>query len=181
MENTRILLGVTGSIASFKAVELASQLTQQGFEIDVIMTEGALNFVRPLSFGAITKRPVYTNLWDEDPGAGTTHIELADQADLVLLAPVTAHLLAQMAQGLAPDLLTSILLAAKSKVIACPAMNGKMWEHPATVANVEILKSRGVIIFEPEAGMLACGYEGSGRLPSVDDIVSLVKKELAGS
>jgi phosphopantothenoylcysteine synthetase/decarboxylase len=117
---------------------------------------------------------VITDLWDESQGGRPTHIELADAADLVLVAPATAHLIAQYAHGLAPDALTAILLATRAPVWIAPAMNGHMWEHPATRANVALLESRGVVFIGPDRGMLACGYEGLGRLWPVADIARRV-------
>lgn len=177
-EKQRILLGVTGSIAAFKAVELASLLTKEGFAVDVVMTAEAQQFIQPLSFAAITHEPVVTNLWDEHRSTGPTHIGLADRASLVVIAPATAHILAQMAHGLASDALTSVLLATEAPVIVAPAMNGKMWLHTATQANVATLKSRKVEFIGPEAGMLACGYQGIGRLWPVAQIAQRILKKL---
>lgn len=170
----RIVLGVTGSIAASKAAELASLLVKGGLTVDVVMTAEAQKFVGPLTFTALTHRPVTTDLWDESQGGRPTHIELADAADLVLVAPATAHLIGQFAHGLAPDALTAILLATTAPVWIAPAMNGHMWEHPATQANVAILKARGVEFIGPDRGLLACGYEGLGRLWPVADIARRV-------
>lgn len=170
----RVILGVTGSIAAAKAAELASLLTKGGVEVDVVMTAEAQRFVTPLTFTALTRRPVVTDLWDESLGGRPTHIELADAADLVLVAPATAHLMAQHAHGLAPDALTAILLATRAPVWIAPAMNGHMWSHPATQANVALLRERGVEFIGPDRGMLACGYEGLGRLWPVEEIARRV-------
>jgi len=170
----RVVLGVTGSIAACKAAELASLLVKGGLVVDVVMTAEAQRFVGPLTFTALTHRPVITDLWDESQGGRPTHIELADAADLVLVAPATAHLIAQYAHGLAPDALTAILLATTAPVWIAPAMNGHMWEHPATRANVALLESRGTSFIGPDRGMLACGYEGLGRLWPVADIARRV-------
>lgn len=169
-----MVLGVTGSIAAYKAADIASGLTKAGVEVDVVMTAEAQRFVTALTFTALTHRPVVTDLWDEAQGGKPTHIELADRADLVLVAPATANVLAQMAHGLATDALTSVLLATRAPVLVAPAMNGKMWSHPATQDNVRILKKRGVAFIGPEAGLLACGYEGLGRLWPADQIVQHV-------
>jgi len=131
-----------------------------------------------LTFTALTHREVVTNLWDEEQPSRPTHIELADAADLVVIAPATANMLAKMAHGLADDALTAILLATKAPVLVAPAMNGKMWEHAATKANVEILISRGVEVIGPESGLLACGYEGVGRLWPVELIAARVEELL---
>lgn len=170
----RMVLGVTGSIAATRAAELASRLTREGIQVDVVMTAEAQRFVGPLTFTALTHRPVITDLWDEAQGGKPTHIELADAADLVLVAPATAHLIAQYAHGLAPDALTAVLLATQAPVWIAPAMNGHMWSHPATQANVRVLQSRGVELIGPDRGMLACGYEGLGRLWPVEDIARRV-------
>jgi phosphopantothenoylcysteine synthetase/decarboxylase len=166
----RIVLGVTGSIAAYRAAELASALTKEGVEVDVVLTDEALRFITALTFSALTHREVYTRENDGMCGGQPTHIALADHADLVVVAPATAHLIAQLAHGLAPDLLTSLLLATPAPVLIAPAMNGKMWSHPATKKNVILLRKRGVGFIGPEAGMLACGYEGLGRLWPVADI-----------
>ena len=166
----RIVLGVTGSIAAYRAAELASTLTKEGVEVDVVLTDEALRFITALTFHALTRREVYTRENDGMRDGQPAHISLADRADLVVAAPATAHLLAQLAHGLAPDLLTSLLLATPAPVIVAPAMNGKMWHHPATQDNVILLRKRGVSFIGPEAGLLACGYEGLGRLWPVAEI-----------
>ncbi|MFQ3669838.1 MAG: flavoprotein [Verrucomicrobiia bacterium] len=175
MTSKRILLGITGSIAICKAPELASALTQAGARVDVVMTAEAQRFVTPLTFSALTHRPVVTDLWSEDQPERPTHIELADAADLVLVAPATAHLIAQAALGLAPDALTAILLATPAPIVLAPAMNGKMWLHPATQAHVATLRSRGVELWGPDEGLLACGYQGVGRMLSVPDLLQRVE------
>ncbi len=176
-----IVLGVTGSIAACKAAELASQLAQLGFKVQVVMTADALRFVTPLVFKTLTRHPVVTDLYDEEEGWKPAHIKLADDADLLLIAPATANNLAKLAHGLADDALTCIALALqpRAKVLIAPAMNGKMWQHPATRANVATLKARGVEFIGPEAGLLACGYAGLGRLWPVEQIVSRVRALLA--
>ena len=166
----RIVLGVTGSIAAYRAAELASTLTKEGVEVDVILTDEALRFITALTFAALTRREVYTRENDAMRDGQPAHVSLADHADLVVVAPATAHLIAQLAHGLAPDLLTSLLLATPAPVLIAPAMNGKMWSHPATKENVILLRKRGVGFIGPEAGMLACGYEGLGRLWPVAEI-----------
>jgi phosphopantothenoylcysteine decarboxylase len=166
----RVVLGITGSIAAYRAAELASTLTKEGIEVDVVLTEEALRFITALTFSALTRREVYTRENDGMRDGQPAHISLADRADLVVVAPATAHLLAQLAHGLAPDLLTSLLLATPAPVIVAPAMNGKMWHHPATQDNVALLKKRGVEFIGPEEGLLACGYEGLGRLWPVTEI-----------
>jgi phosphopantothenoylcysteine decarboxylase len=174
MEEKHIVLGVTGSIAAYKAAEITSLLVKQGLLVDVVLTSGALKFIQPLTFSALTHRPVMSNLWDEDHAGRPSHIELADRASLVLIAPATADQLALMRAGLAPDALNSVLLATKAPVMVAPAMNGKMWEHPATQDNVKILKERGVQFIGPDAGLLACGYEGIGRMWPAEQIAQSV-------
>ncbi|MBM3876983.1 MAG: phosphopantothenoylcysteine decarboxylase [Verrucomicrobia bacterium] len=162
----RIVLGVTGSIAAHKAVDVCSLLAKAGFEVNVVMTADAQRFVTPLPFKTLSRRPVVTDLYDEEEGWRPTHIRLADESDLLLVAPATAHFIAKIAQGLADDALTCIALALNpdAKVLVAPAMNGKMWRHAATQCNVGTLRLRGVEFLGPEEGMLSCGYEGIGRL-----------------
>lgn len=167
-----VVLGVTGSIAAYKAAELASQLVKSGCEVRVIMTADALRFITPLPFKTLSRHPVLTDLYDEEEGWKPMHIELADQADLLLVAPATAHTIAKMALGLANDALSCVALALnpQAKVLVAPAMNGKMWLHPATQQHVTTLKGRGVHFIGPEEGLLSCGYEGLGRLWPVDQV-----------
>jgi len=169
----KVILGVTGSIAAHKAVDLASQLVKRGCDVRVVMTDDALRFLTPLPFKTLSRHPVITGLYDEDEGWMPAHIQLADEADLLLIAPATANKIAQLAQGLAGDALTCIALALNphARVLLAPAMNGKMWLHPATQANVATLRARGVEVIGPEEGLLSCGYEGLGRLWEVEKIV----------
>lgn len=159
-----IVLGVTGSIAAFRAAELASAWTKLGHAVDVIVTDEAARFVTPLTFAALTRRTVFTRENDGMYEGQPTHISLGDRASLVIIAPATANIIGQYSHGLAPDLLSSLLLATPAPVVFAPAMNGKMWLHPAVQANVTTLKSRGVRFIGPDEGLLACGYEGIGRL-----------------
>lgn len=176
-----VVLGVTGSIAAYKAAELASQLTQQGCDVHVVMTADALRFITPLVFKTLSRHPVVTDLYDEEEGWKPAHIKLADEADLLLIAPATANTLAKLAHGLADDALNCIALALqlRAKVLIAPAMNGKMWLHPATQQNVATLKARGVEFIGPEAGLLSCGYEGLGRLWPVEQIAARARALLA--
>ena len=173
-----VILGVTGSIAAHKAADLASLLTKAKRDVRVVMTADAQQFITPLPFKTLTRNPVVTNLYDEDEGRKPTHIELADAADLLLIAPATANVIAKLAHGIADDALTSIALALnpKAKVLIAPAMNGKMWLHPATQENVRTLKSRGAEFIGPDEGMLSCGYEGIGRLWPVEKIAERALK-----
>jgi phosphopantothenoylcysteine decarboxylase len=167
-----IVLGVTGSIAAYKAADLTSQLTKADCDVRVVMTTDALKFITPLPFKTLSRNPVMVDLYDEENGWKPTHIKLADEADLLLIAPATANILAKLANGIADDALTCIALALKpkAKILIAPAMNGKMWSHAATQQNVSTLKSRGVEFIGPEEGMLSCGYEGLGRLWQIDEI-----------
>ncbi len=164
------MLGVTGSIAAYKSAELASLLVKQGHDVFVVMTHDAAEFITPLTLQTLSKNPVTTSFFDEKENWRPGHIELADKADLLLIAPATAHVIAELAHGLAGHPLVAIALATRAPILMAPAMNGKMWDHPATQANVQLLKERDVEFVGPEAGMLACGYEGTGRLWKVDDI-----------
>src|SRR5436190_4058874 len=165
-----VVLGVTGSIAAHKAVDVASLLTKQGCDVHVVMTADALRFITPLPFKTLSHRPVVTDLYDEEEGWKPAHITLADTADLLLIAPATANVIAKLAHGIADDALTCIALALNpaAKLLVAPAMNGKMWQHPATQQNVATLTSRGARFVGPDAGMLSCGYEGLGRLETVE-------------
>src|SRR5215212_8603317 len=165
-----VVLGVTGSIAAYKSAELASLLYKQGHEIFVVMTHDAAEFITPLTLQTLSKNPVMTSFYDEKENWRPGHIQLADRANLVLIAPATANILAELAHGLAGHPLAAIALATRAQILVAPAMNGKMWGHAATQKNVETLKSRGVEFIGPEDGMLACGYEGVGRLWKVGDI-----------
>ncbi|OAM88331.1 phosphopantothenoylcysteine decarboxylase [Termitidicoccus mucosus] len=179
LQDKKIILGITGSIAAYKAAELASQLRKRGAEVFPVMTAAAQKFITPLTLQTLSRQPVAADLWDEGNGWQPGHIELADKADLMLVAPATADVIAQFAHGLAHDYLGSMYLVCRAPVLIAPAMNGKMWTHPATVANVATLRSRGVDFIGPEEGMLACGYEGIGRLWPVEGILERVEKVLA--
>ncbi len=165
-----IILGVTGSIAAYKAAELASLIVKQGHDVFVVMTKDATEFITPLTLQTLSKNPVTASFYDEKQSWHPGHIALADRADLLLIAPATAHIIAELAHGLAGHPLAAIALATRAPILLAPAMNGKMWEHPATKENVATLGGRGVEFIGPEAGMLACGYEGIGRLWKVDEI-----------
>jgi phosphopantothenoylcysteine decarboxylase/phosphopantothenate--cysteine ligase len=167
-----IVLGVTGSIAAYKAADLTSLLVKKGHDVHVVMTESARRFITPLTLQTLSKHPVTTDVFDEQEGWCPGHIELADRADLLLIAPASAAALARLACGLADDAITCIALATRAPVLIAPAMNGKMWSHPATVQNTETLRTRGVHFIGPDEGLLACGYEGAGRLWPVDDIAA---------
>jgi len=174
LKNRTIILGVTGSIAAYKAADLTSRLTEAGALVFPVLTENATRFITPLTLQTLARNPAASDLWAEEEGWQPGHIDLADRADLLLVAPASAHCIAQFAHGFAPDLLTSIHLATQAPTILAPAMNGKMLAHPATQANLRCLKERGYRFIDPVEGMLACGYEGAGKLASVETIVAYV-------
>src|SRR5258706_1415307 len=176
-----IVLGVTGSIAAYKAADLTSLLTKQGCEVSVVLTADALKFITALPFKTLSRHPVVTDLYDEEQGWQPTHIEFADEADLLLIAPATANILAKLAHGIADDALSCIALALnpQAKLLLAPAMNGKMWLHPATQQNAATLKSRGAEFIGPEKGLLSCGYEGLGRLWPVEKVADRALELLA--
>ncbi|MFM1944237.1 MAG: hypothetical protein RI897_3219 [Verrucomicrobiota bacterium] len=178
----KVILGVTGSIAAHKAIDLASQLTREGMDVHVVLTGDAQRFVTPLPFKTLSRNAVVTDLYDEEEGWKPVHVKLADEADLLLVAPATANKIAQMALGLASDALGCLALALneRARVLVAPAMNGRMWMHPATRGHVEVLQARGVEFIGPDEGMLSCGYEGAGRMWPVEGIVGRVKEMLAG-
>ncbi len=165
-----IVVGVTGSIAAYKSAELASLLVKQGHDVFVVMTKDATEFITPLTLQTLSKNPVTTSFYDEKENWRPGHIELADRASLLAIAPATAQIIAEIAHGFAGHPLAAIALATRAPILVAPAMNGKMWDHAATQENVQTLKSRGVDFIGPEKGMLACGYEGLGRLWAVSDI-----------
>lgn len=176
-----VVLGVTGSIAAYKAADLVSRLVKRGHEVRVVMTRDAQEFVTPLTLQVLSRNPVTADLYDEKQNWHPGHIELADKADLLVVAPATANAIARFAHGLADDALGAIHLATLAPVLIAPAMNGKMWEHAATRANVAILRERGVSFIGPEEGLLACGYEGLGRLWPVEGIEQEIERLLAAS
>ncbi len=171
-----IVLGITGSIAAYKAADLASQLVKEGHDVRAVMTRAATEFITPLTLQVLTRRPVLVTLEDEKQSWKPGHIELADNADLFLVAPASADALAHFANGLAPDPLSSIYLALPrtTRVVFAPAMNGKMWDHPATRRNVARLLEDGCRFIGPAAGDLACGYQGIGRMAPLEEILAAV-------
>jgi phosphopantothenoylcysteine decarboxylase/phosphopantothenate--cysteine ligase len=172
--NKRILVGICGGIASYKAVELVSRLQQAGALVDVIMTERADEFVRPLTFSSLSHRPVYSDLWEPSGRAAETHIALAEEAELVVVVPATANTIAKLAHGVADNMLTAVALATKAPLLLVPAMHHNMYTHPATQANIALLRERGVIIVEPEVGRLASGEVGIGRLPDTSVLLGAI-------
>ncbi|MFC4305853.1 bifunctional phosphopantothenoylcysteine decarboxylase/phosphopantothenate--cysteine ligase CoaBC [Cohnella boryungensis] len=175
-----ILLGVTGGIAAYKAATLCSRLVGLGASVRVMMTEGATKFITPLTLQTLTRHPVATDVFDERDAAIVQHIDWADAAHLVVVAPATANMLSKLANGLADDMLSTTLLATTAPLLIAPAMNVHMWEHPAVIDNVNKLASRGAVFVEPGTGQLACGYVGKGRLAEPDEIVEAVLAMLVG-
>jgi phosphopantothenoylcysteine decarboxylase / phosphopantothenate---cysteine ligase len=175
MKDKTILLGVTGSIAAYKAVEVASKLTQAGCQVDVVMTRCATEFVTPLSFRSITHRPVITDMFADPERHDIEHIALAERADAVLICPATANIIAKLAAGIADDMLTCVVLATKAPVMLAPAMNVHMWQNPITQENTDKLRARSYQIIEPGYGSLACGDVGQGRLAGLEDILTAVR------
>ncbi|MHB0975717.1 MAG: bifunctional phosphopantothenoylcysteine decarboxylase/phosphopantothenate--cysteine ligase CoaBC [Candidatus Aquicultorales bacterium] len=186
LKNKRIVLGVTGGVAAYKAVETARLLIKEEAVVDVVMTEAATRFVAPLTFEAVTGRRPSAGIFSDGPKSGVRHIDLAREADCILVAPATAQSIARMALGLADDLLSCIILATEKPVIVAPSMNSCMYLNPATQKNLRTLESRGFVTIEPETGWLACGEEGVGRLPEprtiVERVIDVLKKssDLAG-
>ena len=176
-----IVLGVTGGIAAYKAVEIASRLKKAGAEVRVVMTRAAASFVAPLTFREITGQAVATSMWTEIPAHHVEHIALAELADLVLVAPATANFIAKAAAGIADDLLTTTVLATRAPLYIAPAMNTGMWENPVTQENVMRLRDRGVQVIPPAEGLLACGTTGEGRLPEPEEIVAAVERHFAAA
>jgi len=172
-----VIIGVTGGIAAYKVAELARMLVKSGASVKVIMTGAAQQFVTPLTFRTITGNPVATSMWS-DPASPIPHISLSEEADLILVAPATANIIAKYAQGVADDLLSTTLLAAKGTVVVAPAMNTRMYLHPSTQKNLDALGERGVVVIDPGEGELACGDEGIGRMAEPSGIMEVLEREL---
>jgi phosphopantothenoylcysteine decarboxylase/phosphopantothenate--cysteine ligase len=174
----QIILGITGSIAAYKAVLLLRELTARGAEVSVVMTAGAEHFVAPLTFRTLSGRPVLSNLFDPQSDDAVEHVALAERAHAFIVAPATANVLAKAAHGIADDFLTTLLLAARCPILMAPAMDGGMWDHAAVQGNVATLRGRAVTVLEPDAGALASGLSGRGRLPEIEVIVEEVERLL---
>jgi len=174
LSSKAVILGVTGSIAAYKAAELASTLTQSGALVDVVMTESAQRFISPITMRAITHRPVAIDMWETPVNYEIEHISLAEAADALLVAPATANIIAKLANGLADDLLSATALATKAPIIIAPAMNDNMYSHPATQENITRLRTRGVSFVEPDFGRLASGKMGRGRLAGLEEITGVL-------
>jgi phosphopantothenoylcysteine decarboxylase / phosphopantothenate---cysteine ligase len=174
MEKKKILLAVSGGIAAYKAAPVASKLYQSGYEVKVILTESAQKFITPLTFQTLTRQAVYTDTFEEREPSVVSHIDLADWADLVLIAPATANVIGKLANGIADDMLTTTLLATKTDVLIAPAMNVNMFNHPAVKKNMETLAAFGWRFIEPNEGLLACGWIGKGRLAEPEELINAV-------
>jgi phosphopantothenoylcysteine decarboxylase/phosphopantothenoylcysteine decarboxylase/phosphopantothenate--cysteine ligase len=170
----RLLLGVSGSIAAYKAAELANRFTKDGHEVDVILTGSAQKLITPITFQTLTKRKVYTQMFDEITFEDVRHISLAQAADIALVAPCTANVIGKLASGIADDYLTTVLTATRAPIVLAPAMNTAMWENVIVQDNVTKLKSFGYLVIEPKEARLACGDLGKGALADVDAIVEYV-------
>lgn len=178
MSNREIVLGVTGSIAAYKAAQLASDLTRKGIGVTVIMTENAARFVTPLTFETITKNPVVTGMECDPANRVAEHVSLADRCAALVIAPATANIIGKIASGIADDILSTTALSFSRPVLIAPAMNSTMWENRIVQANVEKLRELGHIFVGPEEGRLADGREGVGRLAGLDKIAAAVEKAL---
>lgn len=181
LANTNILLGVTGGIAAYKAVDLASKITAAGAKVKTVMTQNACRFVGPMSFEAVTGSQVYTSMWEASEEYKIGHIALADWANIVVVAPASANIIGKVANGICDDLLSTVLctcwnLARQGKAIIAPAMNTNMWTNPAVQKNIETLKKTGYLLSGPAEGRLACGTEGIGRMSEPKDILEAIEK-----
>jgi phosphopantothenoylcysteine decarboxylase/phosphopantothenate--cysteine ligase len=180
LKGREVLVGVAGGIAAYKAAALVSRLVQAGAGTSVVMTEAATRFVGPLTFQTLTSRPVHIDQFAAPEIYHTDHIALADRAEIVVVAPATANIIGKLAHGIADDLLSTLLLAVDVPVLMAPAMNARMWNHPAVRANVAAIGSRGVRLIGPEEGRLACGTSGKGRMAEPDDIFAEILKIMGG-
>jgi phosphopantothenoylcysteine synthetase/decarboxylase len=179
LKGRELVLGVTGSIAAYKAADLVSALVKRGLGVTVVLTEGAAAFIGPLTLATLSRRPVVTSLFDP-AGAGIEHVDISERSDVMLVAPATANVLAKLALGIADDALTTTALALKRRtpLLVAPAMNTRMWEHPATGENLERLAARGVVVIPPAEGILACGTTGWGKLAAVETLVAALEEAL---
>lgn len=183
LKGKTVVLGVTGGIAAYKSCELVRRLREgaspvEGAEVHVMMSRAAREFVTPLTFQTLSGNPVHTELFSLTEEMEIGHISLADRADIILIAPATADILAKISHGICDDLITTVICATKAPVILCPSMNVHMWENTITQENVQKLKRHGYLLMEPDEGSLACGYEGKGRLPNTQAVIELVERTL---
>lgn len=177
LKNRHVIVGVSGGIAAYKSCELVSLLHQAGAAVQVIMTPNATRFVAPLTFEALSGRPVYTDLWSA--GESMAHIAMADRAELVVISPATANTIAKIAAGIADDIITTTVLSAAAPVLLAPAMNTRMYENPATQANLEVLRGRGITVLDSPEGRLACGAVGPGRVMEPADLLKAIEQRLS--
>jgi phosphopantothenoylcysteine decarboxylase/phosphopantothenate--cysteine ligase len=175
LERRRVVLGVGGSVAAYKAVDLASQLTRLGAQVDAVLTKAATRFVTPLSFTSVTLRPAYVDMFEASLREPEVHVRLGREADLVVVAPATASLLARLALGIAQELISLTVLCTRAPLVVCPAMDSHMWEHPTTQGHVRTLQERGAVVVGPEVGRLASGQVGMGRLAERETIIGAVR------
>jgi phosphopantothenoylcysteine decarboxylase/phosphopantothenate--cysteine ligase len=180
MRGKRILLIVGGGIAAYKSAELVRLIRKAGAEVTCVLTAGGAQFITAMTLGALSENKVYTSLWDLKDEVEMGHIQLSREADLILVCPATADLIAKMAGGIADDLATTVLLATDTKVVAAPAMNVRMWQHPATVRNVAQLRADGILVIDPDEGAMACGEYGPGRLPEPSALLAMIEEQLGG-
>lgn len=178
LKGKSIVLGVSGGIAAYKACDLVRRLAEQGAALHVVMTKAAQQFVTPLTFQALSGHPVHTELFNLTEEMEMSHIALADKADLVVIAPATADILAKISHGICDDLLTTLVCVTRAPLLLSPSMNVHMWENPITQENVERLRKHGATIVEPDSGALACGYTGKGRLPEIEKLLDEIEKSL---
>lgn len=170
-----VIMGVTGSIAAYKAAELLRLMKRAGWYVDIVMTSAATRFVTPLTFQTLSGNPVTVDMFEMPEDWVPDHVSLADKADVMVVAPCTANVIAKIALGIADDILSCTALARDKPLVIAPAMNERMWLNPATKANVATLESRGVVVMEVESGDLACGWDGKGRMPSPENIMAVVR------
>src|SRR5512135_1005901 len=175
LKNKKIVLGVTGGIAAYKAAELVRELVRSGSEVFVVMTRSAQAFITPLTFQTLSGNKVTTELFSLIEESEIGHISLADRAELLVIAPATANIIGKIAGGIADDMVSTVVMATKAPVLLAPAMNVHMWENPICQENISRLKSRGYRFIDPESGELACGYEGKGRLADIPEIVEGIR------
>lgn len=180
MAGKKMILGVTGSIAAYKACGLVREFIRAGYDVTVVMTSAALKFVSELTFRTLSRNKVYVEMFEEAGDWCPEHISLSERCDVLLIAPCTANVLAKVAHGIADDLLSATVLSCSAPVIIAPAMNERMWDNPATVDNIKVLRERGIEVLETDIGDLACGSEGRGRLAGLETIMEKVDKIAGG-
>lgn len=176
--NKKVLLGVTGSISAYKSASVARLLVKAGCEVKVILTKGGAQFITPLTLATVSKNPVITEFYNKQNGEWHNHVELGEWADLILVAPASANVIAHFANGLCNNVLHATYLSAKSKVLVCPAMDHDMWHHKSVQRNIATLNSDGIIVMPPEKGELASGIFGDGRLPEPENIISFIEDNI---